>query len=84
VPFVAAVQTRADGRPQLNGPSPRPLTKQALEDFFACSTMLPLTVVSYVLGHFEDAASLGAVTTAPSPAVARPASSWSSSAASTR
>jgi ribosomal protein L37AE/L43A len=60
VPFVAAVQTTEDGRPHLACLSPRPFTKQAMEDFFACSTVLPLTVVSDGLGCFEVAASLGA------------------------
>ncbi len=60
VPFVAAVQTTEDGHPHLACLSPRPFTKQALEDFFARSTVLPLTVVSDGLGCFEVAASLGA------------------------
>lgn len=60
VPFVAAVQTTEDGRPHLACLSPRPFTKRALEDFFARSTVLPLTVVSDGLGCFEVAASLGA------------------------
>jgi len=60
VPFVAAVQTTEDGRPYLACLSPRPFTKQALEDFFARSSALPLTVVSDGLGCFTVAASLGA------------------------
>jgi len=60
VPFVAAVQTTEDGHPHLVCLSPRPFTKRALEDFFARSTVLPLTVVSDGLGCFTVAASLGA------------------------
>jgi transposase-like protein len=61
VPFVAAVQTTEDGQAHLACLSPRPFTKAALEDFFATSTALPLTVVSDGLGCFTVAASLGAV-----------------------
>ncbi len=61
VPFVAAVQTTEDGKPHLACLSMRPFTKAALEDFFAASTMLPLTVVSDGLGCFTVAASMGAV-----------------------
>lgn len=61
VPFVVAVQTTEDGRAHLACLSPRPFTKAALEDFFASSTALPLTVVSDGLGCFTVAASLGAV-----------------------
>jgi len=60
VPFVAAVQTTQDGQPHLACLSPRPFTKQALAEFFARSTVLPLTVVSDGLGCFAVAASLGA------------------------
>jgi len=60
VPFVAAVQTTEDGQPHLACLSPRPFTKKAMEDFFASSTVLPLTVVSDGLGCFTVAASLGA------------------------
>jgi len=41
-------------------PVARPFTKRPLEEFFARSTVLPLTVVSDGLGCFEVAASLGA------------------------
>lgn len=61
VPFVAAVQTTEDGKPHLACLAPRPFTKAALEDFFATSTALPLTVVSDGLGCFTVASSLGAV-----------------------
>jgi hypothetical protein len=37
VPFAAVVQATEDGRPHLACLSPRPFTKQALEDFFARS-----------------------------------------------
>ena len=60
VPFVAAVQTTEDGRPHLACLSVRPFTKAALEEFFAASTMLPLTVVSDGLGCFTVARGLGA------------------------
>lgn len=61
VPFVAAVQTTEQGQPHLLCLSARRFTKAALEDFFAASTALPLTVVSDGLGCFTVAASLGAV-----------------------
>jgi transposase-like protein len=60
VPFVAAVQTTEGGQPHLACLSQRPFTKAALEEFFARSTVLPLTVVSDGLGCFTVAASLGA------------------------
>jgi transposase-like protein len=60
VPFVAAVQTTEAGMPHLACLSPRPFTKAALEQFFARSTVLPLTVVSDGLGCFTVASSLGA------------------------
>ena len=60
VPFVAAVQTTEDGMPHLACLSLRPFTKAALEEFFARSTVLPLTVVSDGLGCFTVASSLGA------------------------
>jgi ribosomal protein L37AE/L43A len=61
VPFVAAVQTTEGGLPHLACLSSRPFTKAALEDFFATSMALPLTVVSDGLGCFTVAASMGAV-----------------------
>lgn len=60
VPFVAAVQTTETGQPHLACLSQRPFTKESLEDFFAHSTVLPLTVVSDGLGCFTVASSLGA------------------------
>jgi transposase-like protein len=61
VPFVVAVQTTEDGSPNLACLSQRPFTNAALKDFFATSTVLPLTVVSDGLGCFAVAAGLGAV-----------------------
>ena len=61
VPFVAAIQTTEDGRPHLACLSPRTFTKASLEEFFARSTALPLTVVSDGLSCFAVATSLGAV-----------------------
>lgn len=61
VPFVAAVQTTDSGLPHLACLSPRPFTKEAMDDFLACHTALPLTLVSDGLGCFTVAASVGAV-----------------------
>jgi len=61
VSFVAAVQTTEDGQAVLACLSPRPFTKQALEDFRGHSLVLPLTLVSDGLGCFTAAAGLGAV-----------------------
>ena len=61
VPFVAAVQTTEDGRPHLVCLSPRRFTKEAVEDFLATHTVLPLTLVSDGLGCFTVAKGLGAL-----------------------
>jgi transposase-like protein len=60
VPFVAAVQTTDDGWPQLACLSPRPFTNEAMEEFLATHTMLPLTIVSDGLSCFKVAGGLGA------------------------
>jgi len=61
VSFVAAVQTTEDGQAVLACLSPRPFTKEALEDFMGQSLVLPLTLVSDGLGCFTAVAGLGAV-----------------------
>jgi hypothetical protein len=61
VPFVAAVQTTEDGLPHLACLSPRPFTNQAMEEFLARHTALPLTLVSDGLNCFQVASSAGAV-----------------------
>ena len=61
VPFVAAVQTTESGLPHLVCLSPRPFTNAAIEDFLACHTALPLTLVSDGLNCFKVATSAGAV-----------------------
>jgi len=61
VPFVAAVQTTEDGRPHLVCLSPRRFTNEAVEDFLATHTVLPLTLVSDGLGCFTVAKGLGAL-----------------------
>lgn len=60
VPFVAAVQTSADGQAVRACFAPIPFTKDALEKFAAKSLALPLTLVSDGLGCFK-AATAGAV-----------------------
>ena len=61
IPFIAAVQTTAAGRPDLACFSQRPFTKESVSEFMAASMALPLTVVSDGLGCFTVTASLGAV-----------------------
>ena len=61
VPFVAAVQTTEGGQPHLVCLSPRPFTNEAMQDFMARHTALPLTLVSDGLNCFQVAASMGAV-----------------------
>jgi ribosomal protein L37AE/L43A len=60
VPFVAAVQTTEDGLPHLACLSPRPFTNEAVQEFIARHTALPLTLVSDGLGCFKVAAGMGA------------------------
>jgi ribosomal protein L37AE/L43A len=60
VPFVAAVQTTEDGLPHLACLSPRRFTSEAIEEFLATHTVLPLTLVSDGLGCFTVATGLGA------------------------
>lgn len=61
IPFVAAVQTTENGKAHLVCLSPRPFTKESLDEFMAQSLALPLTVVSDGLGCFTVAAGRGAV-----------------------
>ena len=61
VSFIVAVQTTEDGQPVRTCLSPRPFTKEAVEDFMGQSLVLPLTLVSDGLGCFTVAAGLGAV-----------------------
>jgi len=61
IPFIAAVQTTAAGRPDLACFSQRAFTKESVSEFMATSMALPLTVVSDGLGCFTVTASLGAV-----------------------
>lgn len=60
VPFVAAVQTTADGQAVLACLSPRRFTKEAIVDFMGQSLALALNLVSDGLGCFTAAAALGA------------------------
>lgn len=52
VPFVAAVQTTESGAPLLACFSPRPFTKESIEEFAAKSLVAPATMVSDGLGCF--------------------------------
>lgn len=61
IPFVAAVQTTNSGRPHLACLSQQPFTNEAIDDFLARHTALPLTMVSDGLHCFQVAASVGAV-----------------------
>jgi transposase-like protein len=61
VPFVAAIQTTEDGKPHLVCLAQRSFTKASMQEFFARSTALPLTVVSDGLNCFAMATTLGAV-----------------------
>jgi len=61
VPFVAAVQTTESGQPQLMCLSLQPFTKEAMQNFFARSLLLPLTLVSDGLACFEAAGDNGAL-----------------------
>lgn len=60
VPFVAAVQTTEDGLPHLACLAALPFTKNAVEDFLATHTVLPMTLVSDGLNCFMVAKDLGA------------------------
>lgn len=60
VPFVAAVQTTADGQAVLACLSPRPFTKEAIVNFMGQSLALPLNLISDGLGCFTAVAALGA------------------------
>jgi hypothetical protein len=61
VPFVAAVQTSDEGWPHLACLSQRPFTNEAMNEFIARHTALPLTLVSDGLHCFQVATSAGAV-----------------------
>ena len=60
VPFVLAVQTTEDGRPHLMCLGALRFTKNAVEDFLATHTVLPMTLVSDGLKCFTVARGLGA------------------------
>ena len=58
---MGAVQTTEDDRPSLACLSPRPFTNEAMADFMARHTVLPLTLVSDGLKCFKGAATVGAI-----------------------
>lgn len=59
MPFIAAVQTTEDSQPVLACFTPKPFTKQAVQECAAKSLMRPLTVVSDGLWAFTTTEAAG-------------------------